>query len=333
MERRLRLSFAARALLLAGTMFTPTFFVPALAAAATTADATDPSGDTVSETVEDPIRAPAADIVATTADSRPEGITLTVRVAEPADPAAAGNWLSSFTSLTWQLDITGDGKRDYVLDYYVDEDTKQLTADLDRSGPAHLPDGCEPRPGYSRERGYSVVIDPKCLGGADAFTYRVLLEYTTDALDPGADIATDASPGEGWTGPVAITLAAGVTPVAVVVPVDSPPDAGPSTAARPGSADGEAPTTAPSRPVAATPTSARPVAPAKAATRPSASAAQPDSAAAVSPVLARTGLAERMVRLAGFAVGIGLIGIGLLFANRRPAVRLAGPGTTVPGAL
>ena len=202
----------------------------------------------------------------------------------------------------------------------MDEDTKQLTADLDRSGPAHLPDGCEPRPGYSRDRGYSVVIDPKCLGGADAFTYRVLMEYTTDAEDSGADIATDTSPGEGWTGPVAVTLAAGVTPVAVISPVNTPPDAGPSTTPRP-SADGDSPAPAPSRPGAATPTSVRPVAPAKAPTRPSASVADPDSAAAPSPVLARTGLTERMVRLAGFAAGIGLMGIGLLFANRRPAVR------------
>ena len=65
MESRLRLGFAALALLVAGTMFTPTFFVPAFAAAATRADATDPSGDTVTETVEDPISTPAADIVAT----------------------------------------------------------------------------------------------------------------------------------------------------------------------------------------------------------------------------------------------------------------------------
>jgi hypothetical protein len=318
-----RLGRAAGAAILAGTSLASAFVTFAPPAEAEPVSVTDAVGDTVTDVIEDPISVPSADIVATAADSKPEGITLSFRTTKMVDPAADRNWLSVFTSARWELDTNGDAKRDYVLDYYRDEDTQALTADLDKSGPGYPPDDCQPPPAYSPDSGYSVVILPKCLGGATNLTYRVFLDYTVDAEDPGADIGTDVSPDQGWTGPVPITLAAGVTPVTLVPAVSSTPVAPQQTG---GSDAPTAPTTARTSPSTAdTPkaggpgvTSTRPTAP----TRGPASAGAPGPASDQPPApdLAHTGLSDRFLRLAGFAVGIALIGIGLLFANRRPSL-------------
>jgi hypothetical protein len=324
MQRRKPLKATAGALLLAGALLAPGWIAPAPAGAAVV-DVTDATGDTLTDTIEDPIVAPMADIVATSADSRPEGVTLAFRVAQMADPMADRNWLSAFTSATWELDTSGDGKRDYIVDYYRDEETGVLTADLDKAGAGRPADECTAaKPGYSPEAGYTVTVDPKCLGGANAFTYRMSLEYTLDAEDPSADVATDSIPDEGWSSSVAVTLPAGEAPLAIVPPTPSAP---------PSSAPGASPSGSPAGPEATTSTMVKPIAPqgdrprsrpTSGASRDAAEASAPaPGASAPAPDLARTGLGDRALRMAWFAVGLGLMGIGLSFANRRPAAKLA----------
>lgn len=319
-----RLGVVAGAAILAGSSWAVAFVHLAPAAGAETVSVTDAPGDTVTDVIEDPIAVATADIVATAVDSTPDGITLSFRTSRLVDPMADGNWLSVFTSARWELETTGDSKRDYVVNYYRDEETGALTADMDKSGPGHPPDDCQPTPAYRPDAGYSVVIVPKCLGGATTLAYRVLLEYTTDARDPGADVGTDVSPDEGYTGPVPITLAAGVTPVTLIPPVSTP--------VAPQQAGGAAPPTSTTTLVAGAPETGTPrVTPGKTVTGPSAGSRSrptnatsdgtaPDgTASAPAPDLARTGLGDRAVRMAWFAVGLGLMGIGLSFANRRPA--------------
>jgi hypothetical protein len=326
-----RLGRATGAAILAGTSWLGAVVTLAPAAGAEVVSATDAAGDTVTDTIEDPISVANADIVATAADSTPDGITLSFRTAKLVDPAADRNWLSVFTGARWELDTNGDSKRDYVVNYSRDEETQALTADMDKLGPGYPPDDCQPVPSYRPDAGYSVVILPKCLGGATALGYRVLVEYTTNAEDPGADIGTDVSPDEGFAGPVPIILAAGVTPVTLIPPVSTP--------VAPQQASGAAPSTSTTAPVSGAPEAGTPwAAPGKTVTRPSAgSRSRPTNAApnvtapegtapdgtapASAPGLARTGLGDRAVRMAVFALGIGLMGVGLLFANRRPAVR------------
>jgi hypothetical protein len=317
-----RLGLAAGAAILAGTSWLSAVVTLAPAAGAEIVSATDATGDTVTDTIEDPISVATADIVGTAVDSTPAGITLSFRTAKLVDPVADRNWLSVFTSARWELDTNGDSKRDYVVDYSRDEETQALTADMDKVGPGHPPDDCQPVPAYRPDAGYSVVILPKCLGEATTLGYRVLVEYTTNAEDPGADVGTDVSPDEGYTGPVPVTLAAGVTPVTLVAPVSTP--VAPQQAG-----GGQAPSTSTTAPASSAPGAATPrPTPGQTVDRPSARSRPtnpasndtvPNGTSSVSaPGLARTGLGDRGVRLAAFALGIGLIGIGLLFANRRP---------------
>jgi hypothetical protein len=316
MNRRTRAGLAAGAALLVAGLCGAGFGAPTAGAAPVVV--TDRGGDTLTDAVEEAITAPAADIISTSADSTPDGITLAFRVAKMADPASDFNWTSDLTIASWQLDTNGDSDADYVIDYYRDEDTKALTADLDKVGPGHPPDECAPKAGYSADSGYSVVVDPKCLGGASAFSYQVDVAYTTDAKDDSADVATDFSPDKDWTGPVPVTLPTGAAPVPLVPPVtnSNPPPSASSTPSAPETGPGP-------KSNATTPTTARTVKPQQvtSATRPASSRPPAVTDGAPAPDLAHTGISDRVMRLGGFAAGIILIGIGLLFANRRPSLR------------
>jgi hypothetical protein len=296
-------------------------FAPVSAAGASPATATDPSGDTVTDTVEEPITALRADIVATSADVRPEGVVLGVRVGQTVDPKADPNWSSFDSTVTWMVDVTGDNQRDYKIEYSIDEETHGLTASLNRQGRApRPPDGCDnPPASFNPASGYSVVVDPKCLGNPAALSYQVEVSYNTDIENDSADVATDLSPNEGWTGPVSLS---GATPGASPSAQQVTPLEAPSTSSPQGSS-----LSAPSVPTpgpaagapASRPTSARP-GPTAGAPRPAAQSGEHVDQTSASPgtALARTGSA-RTVQLAEFAAGIVLIGFGLMFATRRPA--------------
>lgn len=292
--------------------------IPASApAGAAVATVKDVAGDTVTESVEEPISAPRADIVETGAESRPDGITLSFRVNEFADPVTDPNWAGEDANsyATWNLDVNGDGKRDFEIEYSIDSETRALAGFLYRFGTTFRPpDGCDPATSFSAASGYTVVIDPKCLGNPAAFTYRVAVTYNTNFKEASADVATDVSPDQGWSGPVTVNLPVGVTPGTLPTTSTTMRKAPSPEAPTP-----EGPT--PAQPGATTPTSARPVRPQQAAsprgaTRPP-STDPSATLAAPAPDLARTGLGDRTLRMAAFAAGIALIGIGLLVANRR----------------
>ena len=291
--------------------------LPIAVAGATPLAVTDAAGDTITEAVEDPINAPQVDIVSTIIDSRPEGLLFSIRVKQPVDPMSDPNWASEDTGATWTIDVNGDGKRDYVVEYYVDPDTHQLTGSQYRTGGGSAPadtDTCEEPPAtYSQDAGYSLAVDPRCLGNPSSLSYRVAMSYDTDAKLDSAETAIDTSPGDdAWSDPVTVTLPAGVTPGTFPVRTPSSPPP-PSSATSEGSAQ-----STPTQPTSAAPNKRHPIKPHQAspgvASRPT--TATPEAPA---PALARTGLYDRTTRLTGFAVGIVLIGAGLLIANRRPS--------------
>lgn len=324
MRRRIRVGRPAGADILAAGLLALGLFATVPAAWAAPVTASDPKGDTVVDTVEDPIEAPRGDIVATAAEVRPDGIALSVKVAQPADPMTDPNWASFDSVVTWTLEVSGDGKRDYEVEYLIDEDTKGLSAALDGFGVGRRPaDGCDPPASYSPDAGYTVVVDPKCIATPASFSYKVEVSYNTDASKDSADVSVDLSPDEGWAGPVEVPGGVpGGTPVAprqaapntpsAATPRNTSPSASPTV---PGPGPGPA-TAAPSRPTALVKPGAVAGAPRPAAQAPGGVPVNPTSAPP-DTALARTG--GRAVQLAGFAVGIALIGFGLTFATRRPA--------------
>lgn len=314
MQTRVRLARLSGATLLAATLWglAPAGLSPASAVEAAPVSLTDAVGDTLVDPDEKPITAPRADIVSSAARSGPDGITLSARMSQTVDPKTDPNWAGDSlpSYLTWRIDVDGDREDDFEIEYSFEPDEKTLQAFLASSIASFEPPAdCDPQARFSPADGYAVVIDAKCLGNPARFSYQVEVFYNTDARNDEADIASDHSPDDGWAGPVAVTLRHGVTPGTL------PPPSQTSTAPRTPASSSTVGTT-PSAPAP----NAAPVAPQQAAPGPAPSRTAPVTAAPAAPDLARTGLGDRTLRVTWFAVGVALVGVGLLIGNRRPAL-------------
>lgn len=321
MRARVRGSRPFAAALLAGGLLGLVTLTPAMAVDGAPFNMADAVGDTVIDPVEEPITAPRADIVSIAARSGSDGIVLSVRLRQPADPKTDPNWASEdglASYLTWTIDANGDGDGDFDVEYSVEPEEKTLLASLaTSSGSFRPPADCDPAASFSPADGYTVVVDPKCLGNPASFSYQVEIFYNTDAKSDDAEIASDRSPDDGWAGPVAVTLPSGAT--AGTLPPGRTPTTPPASASAPVTA------TAPAAPGAtpATPQHA-PSGPRRSSSAPDGAVAPevPDDAAApAAPNLARTGPSDRVIRMTGFAVGVALVGVGLLVGNRQPSPR------------
>lgn len=329
MQARGRRRLPLGAALLAGGLLGFGALAPALAQSVAPITSTDARGDAVVDPVGEAIAAPRADIVSTTAAPGPEGITLTARMDQAADPRTDPSWagmegLPSY--LTWKIDLNGDGESDLELEYSVEPEEATLLGFLAPSASSFEPPaGCDPAARFSPAEGHSLLVDPKCLGNPARFSYQVEMFYNTDATNDEAAIATDHSPDTGWAGPVAVVLPAGVTPGTL------PPNPTPTTSRAPASPEATSPTpagpsAAPDRPQRAA-TDAGPSrsdfadrAEAGSAGGETDPAGSPGAAVPAALDLARTGLTDGAVRLARVAVGLGLVGVGLLVGTRRPSL-------------
>ncbi len=108
------------------------------------------------------------DITGVSAEYRPEGLSLTAMVREPADPLTDPSWAADGTFLSWEVDTNADGRDDFEVSYYFDKGV--LTGGV--STPASsLPDGIVcglAGATFSPATGYTAVVDPSCLGNPEA---------------------------------------------------------------------------------------------------------------------------------------------------------------------
>jgi hypothetical protein len=162
---------------------------------------TDAAGDTVDHGTTNKVAVPAADSVAASADYRPDGITLTVKVKQPSDPMAGSKW-GDATYVSWEVDTNHDSKPDYEIQYYVD--SGQLTGDVTRVGAPTTDDpACDVSSAkYDAAAGYTVALDPKCIGNPAAFSYRVTSYYDTKPGDDNATVGSDVAPDTGFSAPI-----------------------------------------------------------------------------------------------------------------------------------
>ncbi len=265
---------------------------------------------------------PAADIVGASADYQAGGLTLTIRALKMADPREDRAWQTNETYAEWLLDTNGDGREDFEARYRLE--SGQLGGavypvdenDEDDVSPA-AKCGLQAAT-FDPATGYTAVVDPKCLGNPPAIGYQASLYYQADPNDEntlGSDLAPDD-----LTEPLALGSGATVPPAAPAPGSDPGPDgSGGSTPVAPLGAT--TPTSAPRSGAAPAPCSTSTAAPTTAAPDVTRPATDPADSAAPAPGLANTGLSDRTMRMAGFAAGIMLIGIGILFGNRRAAVR------------
>lgn len=140
-----------------------------------------------------------ADIVRVVADYTARAVVLAAQVAQPVDPKQDPNWTSDRTYVSWLLDTNGDGVADFEVQYYLASGAP--VADVSRAGDTSNTPLCSAEAGYTGD-GYTVAVDPACLGGPASVSFRVTMYYATDPKNANSDVATDVSPDGGLSGPI-----------------------------------------------------------------------------------------------------------------------------------
>jgi hypothetical protein len=291
---------------------------------------------------------PGADITEASVEYAPGWIRMKVKLDAPIDPLRNPRW-SDQSYVEWSFDTSGDGNPDYTAEFAT-EKGELYGAIFDASKPDD-PSLCDAdSAGFSPQDGYTLVIDPACIGAPKTMGYAVEMFFDTNPNDDKAPMLTDWVPDQGFrpvTAPVQPGEAPSAAPIAPAVaapPAAAPPAAAPA-APDPGSRVGGGPSpgspvsgstpapraAAPKPTAAGTPPAGAPgavAAPAKAehggAKGPSPSVTPPAAApgAAAPPLLARTGSTSEQNALVG--LGLMLLGVGMLVMTRpsRPAHQL-----------
>ena len=264
---------------------------------------------------------PRADITGASLEYAPGWIRMKVQVKQPTDPLKDSAW-SDRSDAEWAFDTNADGKPEYTVEFATAEgELYGAVFDVNKPDDKSLCDADSAS--FSPQDGYTLVIDPKCIGNPKALGYSVAIFFDTNPKDDQAPMATDRVPDQGFK-EVAAPVQAG----------EKAPEPSAPAAENP-TAPAQAPPAAPGAPGAAKSGSAAP-APRSAASagapNPSGAPANPAPSATASPAdatkapgapLARTGSASTTRAYLGF--GIMLVGAGLLVMTRptRPVSSLA----------
>jgi len=161
---------------------------------------TDRTGDTTADGTGGAMAQPQADIVKAQANWSAKALVFAVQVAQPVNPGQDPHWASDSTYIDWSLDTNGDGGPDFEVQYFFDS-KGGLVADVSKAGDTSGTAACGAEAGYTAD-GYTVAIDPACLGNPAAVTFRVTTYYDPDPANPNGDLATDTSPDANYSGPV-----------------------------------------------------------------------------------------------------------------------------------
>ncbi|HEV7864596.1 MAG TPA: hypothetical protein VGR20_17950 [Acidimicrobiia bacterium] len=159
----------------------------------------DPVGDTFVDGTQRPITESRGDIVQTGAAYGPGGLTFSMQVHRPADPRQDSRWSGDSTFALWEADTNGDAVTDYEIQFYIDEGS--FGGSVSRPGDPAGSSLCDVAATYGSD-GYSVTIDPTCLGKPASFAYRATMYYDTNPKDENADVVSDVAPNGGLSFPV-----------------------------------------------------------------------------------------------------------------------------------
>ena len=251
---------------------------------------------------------PRADITEASLEYAPGWIRMKVQVKNPTDPLKDPAW-SDRSDAEWALDTNNDGQPEFTVEFATDKgELYGAVFDISKPDDKSLCDADSAS--FSAEDGYTLVIDPKCIGNPKAVGYSVAVFFDTNPKDEKAPMATDRVPDMGFKAvaapgqPAETAAPAPGTPVADAAPV-APKGApsvtrGPAGAASPGPARADQ-AASQGAPGAAGASSAAPGDPAPAPGDP----AKP---------LARTGSASQTRAL--FGLGLMLFGAGLVVMTR-----------------
>ena len=284
---------------------------------------TDGVGDVLSPVATGGFDAGRADITQASVEWAPGWIRMKAQVKTATDPLKDQAWTDA-NDLEWGFDTNGDGKEDYTVEFATDKG-QLYGAVFDASKPDSNTSICDAdSASYSPQDGYTLVIDPTCIGNPKSFGWAATIFFDTNAKDAKSPVASDRVPDQGFKPESAPgeAAAAGAPTPAAGAPAPAP---GPAVTLRVGPAPGPKSGAAAGR----TASGAVPAAPAASAGAPgpaaTGSAATPGSAAPGGTVagaasaadpsnLARTGSASETHALLG--LGLMLLGAGIVVMTR-----------------
>jgi hypothetical protein len=270
----------------------------------------DGASDVVNTITSSLFENPRADITEASVEYAPGWIRMKVRVKTPTDPLKDDAW-SDRSDAEWALDTNNDGKEDYSVEFATDNGQLYgAVFDVNKPDDKSLCDADSAS--YSPQDGYTLVIDPACIGKPATLGYAVAIFFDTNPKDDKAPMATDRVPDQGFTAVAAPVQPGEPTPA----PTAGTPTA-PAAAPAPGapSAAGGKTGAAPAPPGRTAAGSTTPSAPGSApAPAPAAGGAATPGAPTDPTNLARTGSASEQRALLG--LGVMLLGAGLLVMTR-----------------
>jgi len=252
---------------------------------------------------------PRADITGASLEYAPGWIRMKVQVKNGTDPLKDDAW-SDRSDAEWVLDTNADGMPEYTVEFASDKgELYGAVFDVNKPDEKSLCDADSAS--YTPQDGYTLVLDPACIGKPEKLGYAVAMFFDTNPKDDKAPMATDRVPDQGFK------------EVTVPVQPGEAPTRGPASADTPTRPAAAPPANTPA-PAAPTPRSTE-AAPRAAASAPTPGAPHPDAAAPGAPApgapaaapsspLARTGSAATERGL--FGLGIMLLGAGLLVMTR-----------------
>jgi hypothetical protein len=252
-----------------------------------------------------------ADITSASLEYAPGWIRMKAQLKTPTDPLKDSKW-NDGNDLEWALDTNGDGQPDYTVEFATAKG-ELYGAVFDASKPDDKSACDADSASFSPQDGYTLVIDPKCIGNPKSLGYAATMYFDTDPKDDKLPAVSDRVPNEGFQSAVA----PGQPDPAAPTGAQAAPAAPATNALAPNAAKG------PTAPKAGPPASAGPNRTASGSTSPASPAAAgapaPGAAATTGPApaptnLARTGSASRTRALLG--LGVMLLGAGLLVMTR-----------------
>ena len=263
-----------------------------------------------------------ADITQASVEWAPGWFRMKAQLRTPTDPLKDPAW-SDANDLEWAFDTNGDGHEDYTVEFASNKG-ELYGAVFDASKPSDTSICDADSASFSPQDGYTLVIDPKCIGDPKSLGWAATMYFDTDPKDAKGPVASDRVPDQGFKAESAPgqTAPAGAPAPTAAPPVGPGPGAPVAAAPKAGAAPGpKSSAHAPGRTASGSvPSAAAAAAPGAAGTTPSpAPAGAGGTAAGVQPAagpaaLARTGSASEKNAL--FGLGLMLLGAGLLVMTR-----------------
>jgi len=265
-----------------------------------------------------------ADITNASLEWAPGWIRMKVALQTPTDPLKDASWSDS-DDIEWDLDTNNDAKPDYTVEFATDKG-ELYGAVFDATKPDDNSVCDADSASFSPQDGYTLVIDPKCIGNPKSVYWAVMSFLSSNPKDPNAQMVSDRVPNLGFTAQAAPGEPAPAPPAPPPAPPAGPPPPG---APGPGVTRGPA-SVGPNIAAPAPKKAPAPTAPARTASGAAgASPTAPAPAAAAPPVpgaapgnLARTGSTSRRDGL--FGLGLILLGFGVSVMTR-PTCRAGAP--------